>query len=302
MRLQKTRPKIKEYILAVKEMRKNLSETGIKKNKQIKNLINLFLFKKIPYVEIAITTRCTLKCKDCANYIPDIDNDKHYSMTFEEYKTYLDNLLFDIKKLHKLVLLGGEPLLNRDLEKILRYSLEHPKVRKVKLVTNGTMDIPENIIMLIKRYSKPLFSKVRLFISDYSANKEISGKLKIKEIKAKLKSFGVPVSSTKNANWYPVSQIKNYGRSRKENIKNFLICPFQCVSLTLDSLFVCPRAAFFKMYDICFQQEGVEYLDLKKPVMQRDYFAFYSNIYFNACSYCNMIEDVKHSVMPAIQK
>ncbi|MDR2860304.1 MAG: radical SAM protein [Elusimicrobiota bacterium] len=293
---------IREYISAIAKIKKQMSELNIKKGKRIKTLINLFLFKKIPYVEVAVTTRCTLKCKDCANYIPDIKDDKHYIMTFDEYKLYLDNLLANIKKVHKLVLLGGEPLLNKDLDKILKYSLEHPKIRKVKLVTNGTMDIPENLILIIKKYTKPLFSKIRVFISNYSINKEISGRLKIDEISAKLKSFGISASTMKTTTWYPVSPIKTHNRADKENRKYFLICPFQCVSITSKYLFVCPRAGFFKLYDICNQQEGKEYFDLSKPLTQRDFLNFYSNTDFKACDYCNMIEDVKHSIMPALQK
>ncbi|MDR2772591.1 MAG: radical SAM protein [Elusimicrobiota bacterium] len=299
---QNNAPAFGEYLGAIKSLRKQLSNFGISKKKRLKDLVKLFLFKEIPYVEVAVTTFCTLKCKDCANYIPDIGSDKHYLMTFDEYKRYLDNLLADIKKVHKLVLLGGEPFLNKDIEKILQYSLEHPKVRKVKLVTNGTLDIPENIILLMKRYTNPLFPKIRFFISDYSLNKEIANRLKIDAITAKLKKFGVPVSSVKSAMWYPVSAIKKYNRSAKENIRNFLACPFQCVSMTSNFLFVCPRAGFFKMYDTCKQNEGTEFFDLTKPVTLKDYLRFYSNVFFNACDYCNMIEDVKHSVLPAIQK
>lgn len=295
---------LKNFITAIKNMRKTLSDLGIKKTKtnRIKILINLFLFKKIPYVEVVLTTRCTLRCRDCANYIPDIKSDKQYSMTFEQYKSYLDNLLANIKRIHKLVILGGEPLLVKDLDKILEYSLSHPKVRKVKLVTNGTLDVSENLIKIIRPYAKRLFPKIRFFISNYSINTEIAGRLKIEAISAKLKSFGISVSSARTTTWYPVSPIKLYSICAKQNRKKFLSCPYQCVSLTGSELFVCPRAGVFKLHDVCEQEKGREFLDLSKPVAFTDFLAFYSNVDFTACGYCNMTGDVAQAVLPAIQK
>ncbi|MDR2709374.1 MAG: radical SAM protein [Elusimicrobiota bacterium] len=292
------------YINAIITMYKQLQALKIKNSKRLKFLINLFLFKKIPYIEFAITSYCTLRCKDCANYIPDFSKDKQYFMSFEEFKLYLDNLLLNVKKLHKLVLLGGEPFLNKDLNKILNYALEHPKVRKVKLVTNGTLDIAEDIILTLKKYTKPIqaFSKVRLFISDYSLNPEIAGRIKIDELKQKLKSFGVPVSSVAQANWYIVSSISKHNRTQIQNRKYFLSCPFYCVSVFAHFLFICPRAGFFELHNIGAQKLGIEYLDVSRPITQADYLNFYSNLDFSACDFCNMMADIKHPVLPALQK
>ncbi len=60
----------------------------------VKEKINFFIFKKIniPQIEFTLTTKCTLKCKNCTNYIPKLKNSEHRVMNFSDFKTQFDNL------------------------------------------------------------------------------------------------------------------------------------------------------------------------------------------------------------------
>jgi MoaA/NifB/PqqE/SkfB family radical SAM enzyme len=201
-------------------------------------LNNLYL----PYIEIAITTRCTLKCKHCANYINTVEEKEHYSLTFEEFKKQIDNLLANVKRLHTLKVFGGEPLLNKDLDKILSYSLTNKKISNVVLTSNGTMDIPDNLISIMKEHPK----KMCVNLSNYTSNKELLPRLKTKELLDKCRKNSISTSFGEYLLWRETSKIKYSGRSPKEIRKYFFNCIQNCTHVINGKLYPCPQAA---MYD-----------------------------------------------------
>ncbi|MDR3113287.1 MAG: radical SAM protein, partial [Endomicrobium sp.] len=170
-----------------------------------------FILKKvyIPYVEVAVTTRCSLKCKHCSYYIPITDEKCHSSISFEEYKLYIDNLLKNIVSLQTLTLIGGEPLLNKDFDKILIYSLYHKKIESVYIVSNGTIDFREDLTTILKKFS----NKAVVWLSNYLSNEDLLPKLKTTNIIKNLMESGVTVHCLASQ-WYPVSQIRYNNRSK----------------------------------------------------------------------------------------
>ncbi|MDR3243350.1 MAG: hypothetical protein LBT79_01235, partial [Elusimicrobiota bacterium] len=101
---------IRVYVLTV--MKRMHKSPTYRLPKNIKNIIVFILrFAKIffeflalkrvylPYLEISLTTRCSLKCKDCSYYMPNIKEDSHKSLSFEDFKLYIDNLLQNVKRL-----------------------------------------------------------------------------------------------------------------------------------------------------------------------------------------------------------
>ena len=154
-----------------------------KYNKLVYNFLKLkYIFEyeilnkiNIPQIEFAITTHCTLRCKHCTNYIPYVEKDKHCIITFEQFKIYLDNLLKNANRLNSIILLGGEPLLNRDLHKMVQYSIKNKKIENVYIVTNGTLDFSEELKKIIEKKNKKLY----IWISDYTANKQLEKKIHV---------------------------------------------------------------------------------------------------------------------------
>jgi hypothetical protein len=278
--------------------------------KWIPALINILTLKKvyIPHVGISITTRCTLKCKHCDHYIPVIEEEYHEMLTFEAYKTILDNLLINVEQLFNLRIYGGEPLLNKDLAKILSYSLEHPKTGYVELVTNGTLDISDEITAILKRFPQ----KSIVYVSNYTANTALRPRLKTEKIVKKLVAEGIAVSCRSDLQWGITAPIKRYYRSREANRRYFMECLklTHCLHIRDGKLFVCPRAGTFSLRDLYRRffppapelQENKEYIDLSQPVEKRQFFELFGNDFFNACDYCNNVLEVKgEKVVPALQ-
>lgn len=88
---------------------------------------------KFEFAWIEVTDKCNLKCTHCYNE----SNEKTQGvMSFEDYKTVLDNLLnIGIKGIQ---IIGGEPFLyKKELKNFLNYTVD--KVNLIEIFTNGTL-------------------------------------------------------------------------------------------------------------------------------------------------------------------
>lgn len=100
---------------------------------------------------LELTYRCNLNCPYC--YVGDERNKQE--LTFEEWKNVINQIPF----WGIITLVGGEPLLRTDFDKILKYSSK--KVwRKVHVVSNGIL-LDDNKIKAFKD-SKPVLLSVSL--------------------------------------------------------------------------------------------------------------------------------------------
>jgi len=101
------------------------------------------LSNPIQHIYIEVTNACNLKCKHCYN---DSGVKLKRELTTEEIKKILD----ECAKLNVLniVLTGGEPLLRKDLFKVIEYARKKPM--SVTLFTNGTL-VDEKIAHKLKQ-------------------------------------------------------------------------------------------------------------------------------------------------------
>ena len=90
---------------------------------------------------IAITQRCTLKCKLCNAFMPYYT--KPIDMPFDQVSKVLDRYFSIVNTVGIFGVLGGEPLMHRDISKILKKisSYSGQITERIDLVTNGTLDM-----------------------------------------------------------------------------------------------------------------------------------------------------------------
>lgn len=143
-------------------------------------------------VEWTITYRCNLNCQHC--YLPsEKRKNANSELNLEQIKNIIDQL-YDLGCL-EIGLTGGEPLLRKDILKILMYL--KGKAFHIFLVTNGTL-ITEEIAKLLVEF-KPL---IDVTIPIYSLNENINRQIvKVKGALEKvlngtmlLKKRNIPVS------------------------------------------------------------------------------------------------------------
>lgn len=73
----------------------------------------------MPSLEVFITERCTLRCRDCSHLIPEYKTPGDYEIS--EIISILENVLKIVKKISDLIILGGEPMLHKDLCELIAW-------------------------------------------------------------------------------------------------------------------------------------------------------------------------------------
>lgn len=117
-----------------------------------------------------ITNKCNLRCESCFNKV-NVGNSKE--MSFEYIKTIIDNN----PHVSKYDIMGGEPLLHSEIDKILSYLEE--KNKKIGLYTNG---------MLLQRL-KPNYKNLKLNMACHSITSTNTSLKPIKIITEQIKRF-----------------------------------------------------------------------------------------------------------------
>lgn len=98
--------------------------------------------------QICLTERCTLKCKDCAHGCYAVDIKSNDDMTLDRAKKTVDCFFGKIGFISEFVLIGGEPLLYKNLAEMIEYVGENykDKIGVLGITTNGTI-IPDNKVL-----------------------------------------------------------------------------------------------------------------------------------------------------------
>ena len=162
--------KLKKYITHIRLC----SRLEHSKSGKLKNVIAgmFFRFRKLHHLEMIITTKCNLRCRNCSNLIPEIQ-DRAKDVSFEEFKRDLDLLMSNFDYIYRLQIHGGEPMLHPEIAKIMAYVLQYKeKIRIAVIVTNGTNLPSRELLDVISK------NKVAIIASPYRFNKTMLEKLR----------------------------------------------------------------------------------------------------------------------------
>ena len=126
-------------------------------------LYQLFNTTFMSLAQICVTERCTLKCKKCAHGCYNVPIMKE-DMSIEKVKKSADIFFSKVDYIHEFVLIGGEPLLYKDLTEAVEYigSKYRNKMNLFSITTNGTIIPSQELINKCKQYN------VLIRISNYS--------------------------------------------------------------------------------------------------------------------------------------
>lgn len=119
-------------------------------------------------VDIVITERCSLKCKDCSNLMQYYK--KPISYNIKELIQFIDLFCAFIDEVNEFRVIGGEPFMNKEFHLIIKRLIDESKVKRIVIYTNGTIIPKEDTIEYLKD------KKVLFFITDYGI---FSKKLKV---------------------------------------------------------------------------------------------------------------------------
>ncbi len=114
----------------------------------------------VGYVETHVYNQCNLNCKGCTHF-SNIDNSKAISLMDFEKNMFLLSKFYNVNTLR---LMGGEPLLNRDLDKYILIARKYFPFSNIDIATNGLLitRLPEETIKVITENNIAL--KVSLYL------------------------------------------------------------------------------------------------------------------------------------------
>ena len=233
----------------------------------------------LPYIEMPLTVRCTLRCVKCANLMQYY---KHcWDMPYEDALRYIDILLDTADKIYQYGLIGGEPFLYPNLAGIVECLCTCGKVEKILILTNGTV-VPKDEALLCALHNK----KVSVRISDYGEKsrrlKEMTALFDEREICYKVENMV--------ENWYDFGNLHVRGRNEEQLSRQFQMCSSTCTSYLNGRLHACPRSGHGMDLGLIPDRTG-DYADLANLIDRKqrrvEVRRFLNQKYITACDYCN---------------
>jgi hypothetical protein len=185
----------------------------------------------VPSLDVVITEKCSLRCRDCANLM------QYYSapkdIEFGELFSSLDVFMQSVDHVLELRVLGGETFMNKRAHEYIEGLRRYNNYTRIAVYSNGII-VPQgrNLQCLVSK-------ETYLRISDY-------GPLS-KNIRAMTDVFdahGIAYDVERIENWQDCAGIFKRERSQQELESTFACC---CANNTLtllnNRIYVCPFAA-----------------------------------------------------------
>lgn len=182
-------------------------------------------------VDLVLTEKCSLKCKDCANLMQYYENPINIAKA--ELLQDLEDLCSLADEINEIRIIGGEPLMNKDFHTITAAAAEYPNVNKVVVYTNGTICPPREKLEILKN------EKVFIFITTYGDLSRNQSKLSVL-----LEENGIRYNNQPAYGWTECGGIQVHDRTTEMNTEIFRnCCAKHFTTITDGKLFRCPFSA-----------------------------------------------------------
>ena len=182
-------------------------------------------------VDLVITEKCSLKCKDCSNLMQYYEEPKNIS--FEEIVEDFDNLTSNVSHIFEVRLIGGEPFMNKDIYKVIDYLYTKTNITRIVVYSNAMIPIKEDQAGIL-RDKRLVFS-----LTNYGSLAKNTPK-----VVEQLNRLGISYRLHEPENWTDSGVINNFERDQKglETLFNDC-CGKNLLTVSLGKLYRCPFAA-----------------------------------------------------------
>ena len=233
-----------------------------------------------PFIDIDITTYCNLRCKRCAKCIPYFEHRKHY--TAEEIEQNLDLLTRYTDRICFANIIGGEPLLNPDLKRIIAVCAANKKIEHLELTTNATIMPDDDVLKAIKD------GAVTVHISEYE-NLGPRYEERLKALVEKLEEFEIPYEYQFHKIWLDFGEIEKRRYTEKELDRMLIRCHMNsCTVYNNKVLYRCGKASYLAQHGMVTSEDDLIRMEdiSSKEEMRRAVKRFFSIKHLPACQYC----------------
>lgn len=250
-----------------------------------------------------------------------------YSCSLDGILSALNTLFAVVDSIANIRIIGGEPLLFKDIAAVVAFLESSPKVKSYNIVTNATIK-PHKALLDALIGS----AKASITISDYEKSPNLRVKLHKNELLRIFNECKIPCHvlwQSENDAWFDPGAIYKRGRDREGIVRNFRSCLMPCVSvmsnefnpqnanlqgyfgknstqsvnLTPNSkgqVFICPIASSLSRLRGLGEFEG-DFLELDDTLSKQKILDFYAQDFFKACDYCRDMSAKRKLIPIAIQ-
>lgn len=234
---------------------------------------------KVNSLDLVLTEKCSLKCKNCSNlmqyYERPIDND------LEVLLESFDNFLSVVDYCYEVRMIGGEPLMFKNIDKVLEKILSKKNVGNIIIYTNGTIVPKGDKINIFKN------PKIYFKISNYG---DVSRN--VEKLEKVLDQNEIHYISERITTWQDCARVEKFERTEKVNKEIFGNC---CVNETLTmlhgKLYLCPYSAHVENLKVIKPKikEHVNLYDLENRDTLKNEIRnlYFGKEYLEACKICN---------------
>lgn len=249
------------------------------------------------------STICNLNCRDCLNFMPYIK--KHYIEDLEDLKRNVDLFFHAVDMVYRFQITGGEPLLYKDLQKLLEYIDRNYRSRilRLEMVTNGTIIPDDELCQFLHE------KEIYVFLDDYRLSLP-DGKERYDKVQKQLVKYNINYADNHVEQW-----IRAYipdeddGKILPEEVlyQKYAACNNPWSSLYQGKITACNYAMYADRAGICkaFEDESFELYDFtsdKKKELVEFRLRMNKKGYMNFCNICGGWTSISNRwCKPAIQ-
>lgn len=243
-------------------------------------------------LDVIITERCSLKCKNCSNLMQYYEKPK--DCDYSELEKTIDRFCYIIDEINEFRVLGGEPFMNKNFDLTIKRLAGEPRVKKIVVYTNGAI-MPEKEKLACLKNDKTL-----VLITDYGKLSRRLGDL-TQEFSKENISFYVH----KAGGWTNCSDVSKHNRD-KEGQENIFrnCCAKNTFTLSDGKLYRCPFSANAGRLKAVpdFRDDYISIFEGEKDIVKKSMKEFImEKNSLKTCDYCNGRPFGDEEIEPAIQ-
>lgn len=219
------------------------------------------------HLDLNVVENCTMRCVSCSHASP-YTNTKTWQMTPEELAADLAAIK-PFVRFHRLQMVGGEPLLHKNLPEMMRVARASGVGREIMVITNGQLlhRMEEDFWHELDTLQLSIYPKLAADVPFFA--------------RGMCEKFGKPFYST------VYTEFHQQFRTTPSDGSNFAHCHWKsdCWTLHRGHFYLCPQSAFFpkNFMGLGDHVDGLPLTDLTEEKLQ----AFISRAEpLNACRIC----------------
>ncbi len=240
----------------------------------------------IDHLGLILTTKCTLRCKECGSLIPRFATPTHDVL--DRITTALDAFVDCVDAINTLFLFGGEPFIYPEFGAIVEKVLEYKNIRQVTVVTNGTVTPKDDWVPAIKELD------FRIIFSNYG---DLSTKKE--QLYAFCAQHHVIVEESVNTVddvWHEIGDLSKLDKPASERERAFATCKYKsssgfCTMLINGQFHLCATSGFGSACGAIpkLQEDYVDMLDVQHTIQEKRNkidLLYHKAKSIGACDYC----------------